>query len=300
VSAHGVPAFEHVFLIMMENTSQSAIQGSSSAPYINSLMTQYAYTKNYSTSYHPSLPNYLDIVSGTNQGYACDCDVAEPGESTCGSTTTCFSGSPFGCNSAGIQAQHLGDQLDAAKITWREYAEGAGGACATQNNSSTHYATKHVPFLYFTDISKTAATCQDRVVDYSQFATDLAAPRRFSMISPNLCNDMHGDGFPTSTCPGTDNIAAGDTWLKTEAAKIVSALGPKDVLFIVWDEQTGSTGGSGTPMLLIAVSPLVKPGSTSSAAYTHESLLATFEEAFGVARLANAAQVPSPINDIWK
>jgi len=48
------------------------------------------------------------------------------------------------------------------------------------------------------------------------------------------------------------------------------------------------------------VGPLVKAGTTSSQAYTHESLLATFEEAFGLARLANAAQVPSPINDVWK
>jgi hypothetical protein len=44
----------------------------------------------------------------------------------------------------------------------------------------------------------------------------------------------------------------------------------------------------------------VKGGTSSSQAYTHESLLATFEEAFGLARLANAAQVPSPINDVWK
>jgi hypothetical protein len=300
VSPHGVPAFDHVFLIVMENTSQTAIAGSASAPYLNSLMTQYAYTKNYSTSYHPSLPNYIDIVSGTDQGLKCDCD-ADVTEGKCGSTSVCIGPPPsFGCFCGNIQAQHLGTQLDAAQMTWREYGEGAGGPCPVKNNSSTHYATKHLPFLYFSDITGTPATCQDRVVDYTQFATDLAAPRRFSMISPNLCNDMHGDGFPTSTCPGSDNTLAGDTWLKTEAGKIVSALGPKDVLFIVWDEQTGSTGNASTPMLLIAVSPLVKPGSTSNAAYTHESLLATFEESFGLARLANAAQVPSPINDIWK
>jgi hypothetical protein len=296
VSPHGVPAFDHVFLIMMENTSQTDIAGSSSAAYINSLMTQYAYTKNYSTSYHPSLPNYIDIVSGTDQGIKCDCD-ADPTE------TTCPAGSPIclGCACGAMTAKHLGDQLDAASISWREYAESAGGPCPLKSITSAHYATRHVPFLYFKDVEGTPATCQDRVVDYTQFATDLAAPRRFSMISPNLCNDMHGDGFPTGpACPGSDNIQAGDTWLKTEAGKIVTALGPKDVLFIVWDEQTNSTGNASTPMLLIAVSQLVKPGSTSNAAYTHESLLATFEESFGLARLANAAQVPSPINDIWK
>jgi hypothetical protein len=257
-------------------------------------MTQYAYTKNYSTSLHPSLPNYLDIVSGSDQSHQCDCD-ADGTESTCGPFPICVFG---GCFCGNITAQHLGDQLDAASISWREYGEGAGGPCPVKNNTSAHYVTRHIPFLYFKDLAGTAATCQDRVVDYTQFATDLAAPRRFSMISPNLCNDMHGD--TTVACPGSDNILAGDTWLKTEAAKIVSALGPKDVLFIVWDEQTGNMGNASTPMLLIAVSPLVKPGSTSNAAYTHESLLATFEESFGLTRLANAAQVPSPINDLWK
>jgi hypothetical protein len=134
------------------------------------------------------------------------------------------------------------------------------------------------------------------VVDYSQFATDLKAPRRFSMISPNLCDDMHGG---TVSCL-IGSITTGDTWLKTNAGAIISALGPMDVLFIVWDEQTGSTGGASTPMLLIPTGPLVKPGTVSTQAYTHESLLATFEEAFGVARLANAALVPGPVNDVWK
>jgi phosphatidylinositol-3-phosphatase len=267
-----VPAFEHVFLIVMENESQSAITATN-APYITTLTTTYAYTSNYSTSYHPSLPNYLDIVSGTNQGVTADGTPAEYGN---------------------ITAQHLGDQLDAASISWRQYAESADGSCVVTD--SGNYATKHVPFLFFKDVSGTSSICQDRVVDYSVFATDLMAPRRFSFISPNLCDDMHGG---TATCI-LPNITTGDTWLKTNAGAIISALGPMDVLFIVWDEQTGSTGGASTPMLLIPTGPLVKAGTVSKQAYTHESLLATFEDAFGVPRLANAAQVPSPINDVWK
>ncbi len=79
------------------------------------------------------------------------------------------------------------------------------------------------------------------------------------------------------------------------------AAGGKDALFIVWDEQTGSTGTA--PMPLIIVSPLGKVtsgGTKTSKAYNHEALLATFEETFGLARLNNAATVPNPINDIWK
>jgi hypothetical protein len=291
VSQHGVPAFDHIYVIVMENESQTAIQGNSSAPYINTLMTQYAYTKNYATTYHPSLPNYLDMVSGTNQGLSCDCD-ADSSESACGSF--CLFG---GCFCGGMTAQHLGDQLDGAQISWRDYAESGGGPCPTANNTANHYATKHVPFLYFASVTSNPAICQDRVVDYSQLATDLAAPRRFSYIAPNLCDDMHDSCAPTN-----DQVKQGNDWLNTEVPKITGTpgfqAGGKDVLFIVWDEQTNSTGGTNIPMLLIAVGPLVKPG-PSTQAYTHESLLATFEDSLGLARLGNAVQ-KQPINDVWK
>jgi hypothetical protein len=293
VSPHGVPAFDHVYLIMMENQSQSAITATL-APYINSLMTQYAYTKNYSTSYHPSLPNYIDITSGSNQGLACDCDC-NASEAKCGAS--CLLG---GCDCGAITAEHLGDQLDAVGVQWRNYGEGMGTPCnttATESGNATHFAPRHVPFMYYKDVGTNPTVCQQRVVDYSNFAADLAAGTyRFSMIAPNLCDDMHGD----TGCPTTSEITQGDDWLKTEAGKLIAALGPKDVLFIVWDEQTDSVGTSTTPMLCIPVGPLVKSGTASTQAYTHESLLATFEEAFGLARLANAAQVPSPINDVWK
>jgi hypothetical protein len=257
----------------MENTSQSNIVGSADAPYINNtLLKNYMHTTNYSTSYHPSLPNYLDVVSGSDQGISGDGTPADYGN---------------------ITAPHLGDSLDTAGVSWREYGEGAGGPCVVTDTYP--YATKHVPFLFFQDVTSTQATCNDRVVDYSVFTgTDINAPRRFSMISPNLCNDMHDD------C-GTGAIKGGDTWLSTNADAIIKKLGPTDVLFIVWDEQTGSVGGAGTPMLNIIVSPLIKtPGGTTGAAYTHESLLGTFEQAFGVPQtLGNSGQV-NPINDVWK
>jgi hypothetical protein len=278
VSAKGVPALHNAYLIVMENTSQSNIVGSASATYINNtLMKKYVSTTNYSTSLHPSLPNYLDIVSGSAQGVGSDCSVT--GLLSCG----------------GITAKHFGDFLDTAGVSWREYAEGMGTACNVGNSGS--YATKHVPFLYFADVQTNATTCADKVVDYSVFTqTDINAPRRFSMISPNLCNDMHDSCAPTN-----DPIKQGDTWLSTNADAIIKKLGPTDAVFIVWDEQTGSTGGAGTPMMLIIASPLIKtPGGTTAKAYTHESLLATFEQAFGTPQTLGGTGTSTPINDVWK
>jgi acid phosphatase len=256
---------------MMENTATSSIVGSSSAPYINNtLLKNYMYASNYSTNYHPSLPNYIDVVSGNNQGITSD-------------------GAP--ADFTPITAKHLGDFLDTANISWREYGESAGGPCAVTD--SGHYATKHIPFLFFKDVAGTASVCQDRVVDYSVFTqTDINAPRRFSMISPNLCNDMHDN------CTG-DAIKQGDTWLSTNADAIIKKLGPTDVLFVVWDEQAITIIPS--PMMLIAVSPLIKtPGGKTATAYNHEALLATFEQAFGLPQTLGGSGGVSPINDVWK
>jgi hypothetical protein len=299
VSKTGVPAFNHVYVIMMENQDASAVT-TSLAPYINSLLKNYAKLTNYTTNYHPSLPNYIDLTSGTDQNITSDCDPNK-GESAC-------SGGDTGCFCGGITAQHLGDQLDNIGVQWRNYGEGMGTACNTTSKEDNyslqdpnHFAPKHVPFMYYKDVGENPAVCKNRVVDYSSFAADLAAGTfRFSMIAPTLCNDMHGD----LGCPGTNEVTQGDNWLKTEVTKILATKGfqpgGKDVLFVVFDEQTSADQGSPVPLVAIPVGPLVKPGAVSAKAYTHESLLATFEDAFGVPRLANAATIPSPINDVWK
>ena len=277
--------------MMMENESQTDIQGNLQAPYINTLLGRYGYTNNYATTLHPSLPNYLEITSGSAHSVTCDC---QPIGTACDATCALFTGN---CN-CHQGAAHLGDQLDAASVQWREYGQSMGTPC--NGTTAAPYATKHIPFLYYDDVYTNSTRCTQRIRDYADFATDLAAGTyRFSMISPNLCDDMHGD----PTCPGSPSaITQGDTWLSTEVPKMLAtpglSAGGKDVLFIVWDEQTGSTGGTNIPMLLIAVSPLVKQGA-STTAYNHDSLLATIEDAFGTARMGGAVGA-TPINDMWK
>jgi hypothetical protein len=59
---------DHVFLIMMENETNTDIIGNVNAPFINA----YANVANQATQYfavgHPSAPNYLEIVGGSNFG----------------------------------------------------------------------------------------------------------------------------------------------------------------------------------------------------------------------------------------
>src|SRR5580704_10321183 len=63
---------DHVFLIMMENETNTDIIGNVNAPFINA----YAKVANQATQYfavgHPSAPNYLEIVGGSNFGLTND------------------------------------------------------------------------------------------------------------------------------------------------------------------------------------------------------------------------------------
>ena len=68
----GFGELDHVFLIMMENQTNTDILNNPNAPFINA----YAKVANQATQYfavgHPSAPNYLEIVGGSNFGLTSD------------------------------------------------------------------------------------------------------------------------------------------------------------------------------------------------------------------------------------
>src|SRR5207237_2484983 len=94
-----VPAFSHVFVIVMENHEYGSVIGTAAAPYINSLANSYGLATNYYAASHPSLPNYLALTAGSTFGIASDC-------------TTCY-----------VNATNIGDQLEASARSWKAYKE---------------------------------------------------------------------------------------------------------------------------------------------------------------------------------
>ncbi|MGH8209412.1 MAG: alkaline phosphatase family protein, partial [Steroidobacteraceae bacterium] len=72
IQERGFGKLDHVFLIMMENQTDTDILGNANAPFIN----EYAQAANQATNYfavgHPSAPNYLEIVGGSNFGVSND------------------------------------------------------------------------------------------------------------------------------------------------------------------------------------------------------------------------------------
>ncbi|HEV2247539.1 MAG TPA: alkaline phosphatase family protein, partial [Terriglobia bacterium] len=65
----GQPTFSHVVLIVEENHSYSDVVGSSTMPYLNSLISQYGLAAQYYADAHPSMPNYLMVTTGQMESY---------------------------------------------------------------------------------------------------------------------------------------------------------------------------------------------------------------------------------------
>jgi phospholipase C len=248
--------------------------GSANAPYFNSLIAKYGLATNYFDSgTHPSLPNYLTMISGdpTACGLGCALD-ADP----------TFLGLPK-------DEANLGTQLQTANIKWRSYQESMGTPCKL--SGAGQYAPKHDPFLYFKD-TQAQPLCNNTNVDYSQFAADLAAGTyRYSFITPNLTNDGHD--------PSTDPVSAlktSDAWAKTEVDKIMASTAYKNggVIFITWDEAEGRNGDSPDQVPMIIVTENIKSaGFKSNTKYSHKGYLATIEDILGLPRLATVTNEAS-------
>ena len=259
-----LPHFSHVVVVVFENHEASSIAGSSDAPTFNALARRYGRLTNYDAVAHPSLPNYLALVSGSTQGISSDC-------------TDCV-----------VDARSLADTLEAAGKTWKTYAEDlpypgfAGG-------SDGRYAKKHDPFLYFRDVADSRAR-RDRVVPFAQLRRDLADHRLpdFSLVIPNLCNDMHD-------C----SVAAGDAWLRAHIAPLVRSPQLRGgIVFVVFDEGTSDSGGGGR-IEALALGPTVRRGSRFTRATNHYGLLRTIEDAWRLPRLGFSSH-GTPIGGIWR
>jgi len=264
-AAGTVPAFNHIFTIVMENHSYGQIIGSGSAPYINSLAAKYGLATNYFAVAHPSLPNYLALTGGSTFGITSDC-------------TTCF-----------VSAPNIAkDRVEASGRSWKAYMESMPRPCFV--GDSYPYMQKHDPFIYFNDIRTNATEC-NKVVPYSTLATDLKSAGttpNYAWITPNMCNDMHD-------C----SVSTGDTWLKNNVPAILNSAAfttQNSLLMITWDEDNGS---SGNHVATLVIAKSVPAGFRSSVRYTHYSLLRTVESAWGLSPLTGNDGGASPMSDFF-
>ncbi len=260
----GVPAVDKVVVVVFENKEYSEVIGSGHAPTFAALAERYALLTDYRGVAHPSLPNYLALVSGSTQGVTSDCTSCE------------------------VAARNLADTLERAGKTWKTYAEGLPAPGFT-GSSAGRYAKKHDPLLYFEDVAARPERLR-RIVPLTQFGHDLGAHALpdFSLVVPDLCHDMHD-------CP----VSTGDAWLRAFLGPLLRSRElAHGVVYVVFDEGTGDAGGGGrVPGLVLG--PLVRPGARARAPLDHYSLLRTVEDAWRLPRLGRS-RTAQPIVGIWR
>ncbi len=246
---HHASRLDHIFVIMLENHSQSSVIGDENAPYLTHLAHQYGMADHYYGVTHPSMPNYIASIAGDTFGIQDDEDE----------------------NVVNLDRRTLVDQLEARHITWGAYmdtlpADKLARFGPTVNGVEVPlYAKKHNPFVLFDDIKNNPARMA-LVKDYSRLSEDLNSGHapEFVWISPNQCNDMHGGvddpvaGHPETPCPyGVTKDDPNDASLKQKADDFVktavhtimgsAAWTKRSAIVIVTDENdfTGNeeTGG---------------------------------------------------------
>jgi hypothetical protein len=278
----------------MENQNYSAtsntvdggagIIGNSQAPYINSLASTNALVTNYSAITHNSDPNYVAIAGGGTFGHS-----AGSGSPTSNCITTCTFNVPS-----------LGDRVDAAGKTWKQYADGANGNCDTSQHG--YYYPDDVPFYYFPTMKNSASYCQAHWQPLTQMFTDLQSTSttpNFVWFGADGCNDMEACG-----------IASGDSWLSSTLPRLFSSpawTAQRSLLILTWDEDGNNLpGGFGSGQTnqvatIVVGSPnTVKTGYQSTVRYVHYSSARTIEQALGLAPLTSNDKYATPINDVFR
>jgi phosphatidylinositol-3-phosphatase len=271
----GVPVFEHIIIIWMENEDYDTIAGSRQMPVLNDLAKQNVLLSNYYAIAHPSLPNYLALISGSTFGITKDC-------------TDCY-----------FKDTSLPDLLDRAKISWKTYQEDMPSPCFIGNKNP--YYQKHNPFVYFDSVRNDQKRCQAGVVPLSQMANDLSSGKfpNFAFVMPNICNSGHNCSLKTA-----------DQWLKNTVDMFHDAesLGNNTLIVIGFDEGgdknlDGCCGlkSGGGKVFTVLLSPLAKPAFTDETPLNHYSLLKTILISWSLPDLGFSSNPETqPITAPWK
>ena len=265
----GVPRLDHVFVIVLENHNSFTSFGSigildnPQAPQIRALAQTYNVAPNYHGVWHPSLPNYLAMITGDWIGT----DVLGTGHTYPKGSTVGISDddSPSVATDYGppanpslhrwtVQLPSIAGQLVKAGKDWRAYLQNipvSGTSLANwpgDNNTAKVYAVKHNPFPYVAEIQADPNQFAKQV-PIEQLFSDLSSGKvpAFSYIVPDQCRDMHGIGNPLAPCGGAfdtddNDVKRGDDetgWLVNAITGSSVWQRGRNALFIVVDEGNG-------------------------------------------------------------
>ncbi len=278
-----VPRSSHVVLVIEENTSFNTTVAN--MPWLVSQGNANGHATNFISDTSGSLMDYLWLMSGS-----------------CHSSANCTlpAGThDFGCSgdscAAPITDDNLFREMNRSGITWKLYAQSyatAGGTVTTPDLANgTFYYRRHNPATWYDEVLSNANGSQARVVDFSQFAVDLANGTlpEFSIIVPDGMHDAH-DGTP----------AQADAFLSANLAPLLKQPffqpGGDGLLIITFDNGDFDIAGQ---VYTAVIGPRVTPNTVSTVPYKHENTLRTLLDAMGIAPVLGQSANVSAMNDFF-
>jgi acid phosphatase len=278
-----VPRSRHVYIVAEENRSYEHIVGSSSMPYLNSLLAKGGLATQFYANQHGSLENYLIVTSG--QKLTDD-----------NSTLAVFN------------VDNIERHLLTNGMTFKSYAQTLPYAGYTGLYYNA-YMKRHAPLPYYTDMADSSLLLHH--VSTSVMAKDIANGTlpNFAFITPDGDHDMHNCGSNLGLCLWT-----ADQWLKYNIGPLLATAPFQpggDGILIIWsDEADLSTDdrcsatiltGCGGHIVVAVVGPQVKAGYKSVTTYHHPSVLRTMLEALGTtANFPAAANTAPDMREFFK
>ncbi len=221
----GLPAYDHIVVVIEENKSPEQVIGNSSAPYINQVLCNEGanLTRMYAEE-HESEGNYFWLFSGNNQGVGY-VDLIP---------------SWWNNRSYPFQTSNLAQQLIEKGFTFRGYSEGLPepGSAAGKTGE---YARKHVPWVSFANIPQGKDPNSSTNLQFAQFPSDFTKLPTVAFVVPDLVDDMHDPA-------GSPDIAVknGDDWLKKRIDPYYQwAKKHNSLLIVTFDESDNPKGHIG-------------------------------------------------------
>ena len=255
-----IPNSNHVVVVLEENESYSAVIGSSSMPYLNSLASENALATQYYANVHPSIGNYFMLTAG---------QLVTSNDSL---NTT-------------VNVDNIVRHLLTAGKTWKSYAESLPSV-GYIGGDQYPYIRHHNPLSYFTDVANSSVQ-RLNLVPFTHFAGDLGNNQlpNYSFVVPNENHNAHDCPTAPTGCTNAVKLATADTWLKNNIAPLLNnpAFQKDGILIIVFDEGFDTdTAHGGGHVAALAVGPGVKKGFKSTTFYQHQNVLRTTLDALGV------------------
>jgi hypothetical protein len=278
--------FDHVLIIVLENGDyEDAVSDKNLAE----LGRHGASFMNFHALFHPSYPNYLAMVAGT------DFNIHRRGR---------FIGDKQVNFPNDAQHKTIADALVASGLDFKNYAEELPEGNCPFHVSDQHiakskkgdYVRRHVPFMSFQEVQ--AKWC-DHVVrvdsdkDDNYFVQDAKKGLvSYSFYSPNMNNDGHN----------TSVKVAGE-WVSKFLDKTFSEKLRKGTLVIITFDESDRNRDNRIYTLFLG--DMVKESkdldpAVLSRLYTHYNVLRTIEDNFGLSPLTEHDRAASPITGIWK